>query len=147
MSLLPRLREFRGDCTAVAYEKLVLQRELRDLPPPPLCRVRRGSVRLLLGNLDLRVGVGLFDELPATGPAEGPDNEREREGDVPGGDGQLLAEHGTAVAVAASVSPPRAATLAAWLTPTPPGVTETMFLAIEFPPITDITVWNVTAIP
>jgi hypothetical protein len=51
-----------------------------------------------------------------------------------------------AVAVAASVTSPRAATLVAWLTPTPPGVTETM-LAIELPPITDITVWNVTAIP
>ena len=51
-----------------------------------------------------------------------------------------------AVAVAASVTSPSAATLVAWLTPTPPGVTETM-LAIELPPITDITVWKVTAIP
>src|SRR5215218_10417751 len=49
-------------------------------------------------------------------------------------------------AVAASVTPASAATFVAWLTPTPPGVTETV-LAIEFPPITAITVWNVTAIP
>ena len=51
-----------------------------------------------------------------------------------------------AVAVAASVTLLSAATFAAWLTPTPPGVTETV-LAIELPPITDITLWNVTVIP
>ena len=51
-----------------------------------------------------------------------------------------------AVAVAASVTSLSAATLVAWLTPTPPGVTETV-LAIELPPTTDITVWNVTVIP
>ena len=51
-----------------------------------------------------------------------------------------------AVAVAASVTPLSAATLVAWLTPTPPGVTETV-LAIELPPITATIVWNVTAIP
>ena len=51
-----------------------------------------------------------------------------------------------AVAVAASVTPSSAATFVAWLTPTPPGVTETV-LAIELPPTTDITEWNVTAIP
>ena len=48
--------------------------------------------------------------------------------------------------MAASVTSSSAATLAAWLTPTPPGVTETV-LAIELPPITDITVWNVTVMP
>ena len=48
--------------------------------------------------------------------------------------------------MAASVTSPSAATLVAWLTPTPPGVTETV-LAIELPPATDITVWKVTAIP
>jgi hypothetical protein len=110
-----------------------------------LCRLRRDSLCLLLGNLDLRVGVGTFDELPATGPTERPDHERHRESDVPRGDGELLPSE-YAVAVAGSVTPPRAATLVAWLTPTPPGVTETM-LAIELPPMTDITVWNVTAIP
>src|SRR3954449_1357481 len=51
-----------------------------------------------------------------------------------------------AVAVAASVTLLRAATLVAWLTPTPPGVTETV-LAIELPPITAITAWKVTVIP
>ena len=51
-----------------------------------------------------------------------------------------------AVAVAASVTSLSDATLAAWLTPTPPGVTETV-LATELPPATDMTVWNVTAIP
>ena len=48
--------------------------------------------------------------------------------------------------MAASVTSSRAATLVAWLTPTPPGVTETV-LAIELPPTTDITEWKVTVIP
>ena len=48
--------------------------------------------------------------------------------------------------MAVSVTSLSEATLAAWLTPTPPGVTETV-LAIELPPITDMIVWNVTAIP
>ena len=48
--------------------------------------------------------------------------------------------------MAASATSLSAATLVAWLTPTPPGVTETV-LAIELPPITDITVWKVTVMP
>ena len=51
-----------------------------------------------------------------------------------------------AVAVAASVTPSSEATFAAWLTPIPPGVTDTVF-AIEFPPATDITEWKLTVIP
>jgi hypothetical protein len=47
---------------------------------------------LLLCDLDLGVAVRLLDELPATGPAERPDHERHRKGDVPRGDGELLAE-------------------------------------------------------
>ena len=48
--------------------------------------------------------------------------------------------------MAASVTLSSDATLAAWLTPTPPGVTDTVF-AIEFPPATDITVWKLTVMP
>ena len=48
--------------------------------------------------------------------------------------------------MAASVTSPSAATLAAWVTPTPPGVTDTL-LAIELPPITDMIVWKVTVMP
>ena len=48
--------------------------------------------------------------------------------------------------MAASVTSLSAATLVAWLTPTPPGVTETVF-ASELPPTTDITVWKLTVIP
>ena len=50
-----------------------------------------------------------------------------------------------AVAVVESVTPFREATLKAWWTPTPPGVTETV-LAIELPPTTDMIVWKVTGI-
>ena len=39
-----------------------------------------------------------------------------------------------------------AAELTAWLTPAPPGVTDTTF-ASEFPPATLMIVWNVTGIP
>src|SRR6476619_3017784 len=48
-----------------------------------------------------------------------------------------------AVAVVASVTPFNEATLNAWLTPAPPGVTEVTF-AIELPPQRRISVWKLT---
>jgi hypothetical protein len=50
-----------------------------------------------------------------------------------------------AVAVVESVTPLSDPTLNACWTPAPPGATEVAF-AIEFPPVTAITVWNVTGI-
>ena len=55
-----------------------------------LLRLLLGALGLLLGDLDLRVGVGLPDELLATRPAEDRDDEHERDEDVPGGGDQLL---------------------------------------------------------
>src|SRR3954468_1506208 len=51
-----------------------------------------------------------------------------------------------AVAVVGSVTSRSDATLKAWLTPAPPGVTEVTF-AIEFPPTTCMTTWKLTGIP
>src|SRR5262249_58369599 len=45
---------------------------------------------LLLGRLYLRIGVGLFHELPAALPAERPRDEDDREEDVPRGREELL---------------------------------------------------------
>src|ERR1043166_5708621 len=50
-----------------------------------------------------------------------------------------------AVAVVASVTPLSEATLKAWFTPAPPGVTDVMF-AIELPPQRCMSVSNVTGI-
>ena len=63
-----------------------------DGRPLALRRAARRPLRLLLFDLHLGVGVGLLDECLAAGPAERPDDERDREGDVPGRDGELLPE-------------------------------------------------------
>ena len=49
-----------------------------------------GPLLLLLGDLDLRVGVGLANQRLPARPAEHPHDEDERERDVPGGRDQLL---------------------------------------------------------
>ena len=48
--------------------------------------------------------------------------------------------------MAASVEPESAAVFIAWVTPTPPGVTETL-LETELEAVTEATLWKVTGIP
>ena len=50
------------------------------------------------------------------------------------------------MAVAASVEPESATEFIAWVTPTPPGVAETV-LEIEFEAVTVATLWKVTGMP
>ena len=48
--------------------------------------------------------------------------------------------------MAASASPERAVVFSAWVTPTPPGVAETLF-EIEFEAVTVAMLWKVAGIP
>ena len=96
----------------------------------------------LLRRLLLGARVRLSHELLPARPAEHPDDEDEREDAVPRGDDDLLAERvGGGVGRARDLESETLFT--ACVTPTPPGVNDTLF-AREFPPTTDMTVWKVT---
>ncbi len=113
----------------------------------PLLRLLLGALRLLVGDLHLRVRVRLADERLAARPAEDPDGEDDGEEDVPGGRDELLGGgvvdgH---VAVGTLQQAASAAAFVACVMPTAPGVTETTF-ASEPEPVTHMIDSNVTGI-
>jgi hypothetical protein len=123
---------------------VIISRRAGLLSGPLVRQLSRSARRPLLGFLRLCLGVGVLDEAPAASPAEHPHERHDPEQDVPRRRDELLAvEH--AVAVVESVTPLSDATLNACWTPAPPAATEVTF-AIELPPVTGITVWNVSGI-
>ena len=92
------------------------------------------------------LAVRLPDELLAAVPSECDRDEDHGEPDAPGRRDQLLAGRVGERCRAVDVLVRQRAELTAWLTPAPPGVTDTTF-ASELPPATLMIVWKVTGIP